>query len=95
MSRIVDEYVRQSGSHVTVEYVKSIPPVHNDEEQCEEAELILRELIGDRVIPFWTKCRRTEQTTSLAFKRSWGTVLLPGFSQSGRGHKGLESHSNL
>jgi metal-dependent amidase/aminoacylase/carboxypeptidase family protein len=51
LSRIVDEYVRQSGSHVTVEYVKSIPPVYNDEEQCEEAELILRELIGDRVIP--------------------------------------------
>ena len=51
LSRIIDEYRRQSGSEVTVEYVKSTPPVYNDEAECEEAELILRELIGDRVIP--------------------------------------------
>lgn len=51
LSRIVDEYAKQSGSDVTVDYVKSIPPVYNDEAGCEEAELILRELIGDGVIP--------------------------------------------
>lgn len=50
LSRIINEYVRQSKSYVAVEYVKSTPPVYNDEEECEEAELILRELIGDRVI---------------------------------------------
>jgi len=34
-----------------VEYIKSTPPVYNNETECEESELILREFIGDHVIP--------------------------------------------
>jgi len=51
LAGIIDEYIKQSKSDVTVNYVKSIPPVYNDETECKEAELILRELIGDNVIP--------------------------------------------
>jgi amidohydrolase len=51
LSEIINEYVKQSTSDVTVDYVKSVPPVYNDKTECEEAELILRELIGDNVIP--------------------------------------------
>ena len=51
LSRIINEYEKQSKSDVIVDYIKSIPPVYNDETECEEAELILRELIGDNLIP--------------------------------------------
>ena len=51
LSEIINEYIEQSKSEVMVDYIKSIPPVYNDESECKEAELILRELIGDNVIP--------------------------------------------
>jgi len=50
LSKIIDEYEKQSGSEVTIDYVKSIPPVYNDERECKEAELILRELTGDKAV---------------------------------------------
>ena len=53
LSRIIKEYEKQSRSDVTIDYIKSIPPVYNDEMECEEAELILRDLIGDHVIPIF------------------------------------------
>jgi amidohydrolase len=53
LSKILDDYTKQSKSEVTIEYVKSIPPVYNDEIECEEAELILRELIGDKLVPIY------------------------------------------
>jgi metal-dependent amidase/aminoacylase/carboxypeptidase family protein len=50
LSKIIDEYVKQSGLDVTVDYVKSIPPVYNDEQECKEAERILRKLTGDKAV---------------------------------------------
>ncbi len=51
LERIIDDYATQTKHDVSIEYYKSIPPVYNDPEECSEAELILRELIGDNVIP--------------------------------------------
>lgn len=50
LSEIINEYVKQSKSEVTVDYVKSIPPVYNDEQECKEAESILRELTSDKAV---------------------------------------------
>ena len=47
---MIEVYVKEYGSFVLVEYIKSIPPVYNNENECIEAELLLRGLIGDNLI---------------------------------------------
>ena len=49
LAKIIDEYAAQPNTEVKVDYEDSLPPVYNDEKQCEEAEKILRTLIGDSV----------------------------------------------
>ncbi|MHB9031752.1 MAG: M20 metallopeptidase family protein [Anaerolineae bacterium] len=51
LARIAAAYARRSGVEVTIENTKSIPPVYNPEEECREAEAILRGLIGDKLVP--------------------------------------------
>lgn len=51
LSKILDDYVTEWQSDVRLEYLKSVPPIYNDERECEEAELILRELIDDNLVP--------------------------------------------
>lgn len=53
LSKIIHEYKQQTNSEVTIEYIKSTPPLYNDENECAEAEMILKELIGNKVIPIF------------------------------------------
>lgn len=51
LEKIINEYAAQPNVEVKVNYEDSLPPVYNDEKQCKEAEMILKKLIGDSVIP--------------------------------------------
>lgn len=53
LGKIIDEYAEQPNVEVKVEYESSLPPVYNDENQCKEAEKVLRALIGDSVKPIY------------------------------------------
>jgi metal-dependent amidase/aminoacylase/carboxypeptidase family protein len=53
LAKIIKEYEQQTKSEVTVEYIKSTPPVYNNENECAEAEMILKKLTGNNVIPIY------------------------------------------
>jgi metal-dependent amidase/aminoacylase/carboxypeptidase family protein len=49
--RNINKYAENMSSETNIEYTKSIPPVYNEKKDCEEALLILKQLIGNNVIP--------------------------------------------
>ena len=51
LHRIINEYQENSNYEVIVEPLEFMPPVYNDENESEEAYIILKEHIGDNAIP--------------------------------------------
>jgi amidohydrolase len=51
LQRIIDEYRNSNNYEVTIEPLKFVPPVYNDEKESEEAYLFLKQLIGDDAVP--------------------------------------------
>jgi hypothetical protein len=47
----INKYAENMSSGTNIEYTKSIPPVYNEKKDCEEALLILKQLIGNNIIP--------------------------------------------
>jgi metal-dependent amidase/aminoacylase/carboxypeptidase family protein len=51
LQRIINEYKENNSYEVIMEPLRLIPPVYNDENESEEAYLVIKELIGDNAIP--------------------------------------------
>jgi metal-dependent amidase/aminoacylase/carboxypeptidase family protein len=51
--RKINKYAENMSSETNIEYTKSIPPVYNRKNDCKEALLIFKQLIGNNVIPIF------------------------------------------
>ena len=54
--RIIGEYKKNSNYEVTIETLKHMPPVYNDETESEEAYQFFRRLVGDNAVPVRDEC---------------------------------------
>ncbi len=88
LSKILNDYIIQSKAEVAFEYVKSMPPVYNDEIECEEAELILRKLIGDKLIPIYEVPMHGGDDYACFQKELSGLFFFLGSANLKRGLKG-------